>query len=64
MKNNFSDCQCGGEKILYTFVREYLARTQLKDFVIAHLNKISSINNIYKIKFASPFSPEKLCIQI
>lgn len=43
MENNSSDNKCGDEKVLYKFVREYLARTEFKDFVIAHFNKIARI---------------------
>lgn len=43
MENNYSDNECGDEKVLYKFVREYLARTEFKDFAIAHFNKIPRI---------------------
>lgn len=35
-----SDNKCGGEKVLYIFVRKYLARTQIKGFIIVYFNKI------------------------
>lgn len=41
MENNYSDNKCRDEKVLYIFIREYLARTQFKDFIIAHFNEIA-----------------------
>lgn len=43
MENNYSDNKCGDDKVLYKSVREYLARIEFKDFVIAHFNKIARI---------------------